>query len=98
MLADGQAQRKGTGLMAHFRYRVAAGSVITLRSTSLGGQQRNAIWRLREAQDMQQQAAARRSPRTAAVQLNAAHTRYPFSPTITIVAAPATIRNGIRIA
>ncbi|MGT0196419.1 hypothetical protein ACJ51O_19565 [Burkholderia pyrrocinia] len=53
MLADGQAQRKGTGLMAHFRYRVAAGSVITLRSTSLGGQQRNAIWRLREAPDMQ---------------------------------------------
>lgn len=98
MLADGHAQRNGTEPMAHFRYRVAAGAAVTLRSTSRGGQQCNAIWRLREAQDMHQQAAARRSPRTAAVQLNAAHTRYPFSPTITIVAAPATIRNGIRIA
>ncbi|MCA3876309.1 MAG: hypothetical protein IOC41_23825, partial [Burkholderia sp.] len=51
---DGQAQRKGTELMAHFSYQVAAGAVITLRSTSLGGQQCNAIWRLREAPDMQQ--------------------------------------------
>ncbi len=97
MPADGLAQRKSTEPMAHFRYRVAAGAVITLRSTSRGGQQCNAIWRLCEAQDMQQQAAAGRSP-PAAVQLNAAHTRYAFSPTITIVAAPATIRNGIRIA
>ncbi|AWV03761.1 hypothetical protein DM992_31735 [Burkholderia sp. JP2-270] len=98
MLVDGQAQRKGTELMVHFRYRVAAGAVITPRSTSLGGQQRNAIRRLREASDLQQQAATRRSPRTAAGQLNAANTRYAFSPTITIVAAPATIRSGIRIA
>ncbi|RQU11522.1 hypothetical protein DF153_20105 [Burkholderia cenocepacia] len=38
------------------------------------------------------------SGRPAPVQLNAAHTRYAFSPTITTVAAPATIRSGIRIA
>lgn len=54
VLIDGHAQRKGTELMAHFWYRIAAGSVITLRSTSLGGQRCNAIWRLREAPDMQQ--------------------------------------------
>ncbi|WP_396332608.1 hypothetical protein [Burkholderia anthina] len=54
VLIDGHAQRKGTELMAHFWYRIAAGAVITLRSTSLGGQQCNAIWRLREAPDMQQ--------------------------------------------
>ncbi|WP_175774220.1 hypothetical protein [Burkholderia anthina] len=54
VLIDGHAQRKGTELMAHFWYRIVAGAVITLRSTSLGGQQCNAIWRLREAPDMQQ--------------------------------------------
>ena len=54
VLIDGHAQRKGTELMAHFWYRIVAGTVITLRSTSLGGQQCNAIWRLREAPDMQQ--------------------------------------------
>ncbi|MGS0891419.1 hypothetical protein ACVBGC_02475 [Burkholderia stagnalis] len=47
-------QRKGTELMAHFWYHVTAGTVITLRSTSLGGQQCNAIWRLRETPDMRQ--------------------------------------------
>ncbi|WP_256978299.1 hypothetical protein [Burkholderia sp. HI2500] len=36
--------------------------------------------------------------RPAAVQLKAAHTRYAFNPTITTVAAPATIRSGGRIA
>ena len=54
VLVDGQPQRKGTELMAHFWYQVVAGTVITLRSTSLGGQQCNVIWRLREAPDMQQ--------------------------------------------
>ncbi|KVU53004.1 hypothetical protein [Burkholderia cepacia] len=54
VLVDGQPQRKGTELTAHFTYRIAPGTVVTLRSTSLGGQQCNAIWRLREAPDMQQ--------------------------------------------
>ncbi|WP_275924559.1 hypothetical protein [Burkholderia sola] len=54
MRVDGHAQRKGTELMAHFWYQIAAGTVVTLRATSLGGQQCNAIWRLREAPDMQQ--------------------------------------------
>ncbi|WP_321924990.1 hypothetical protein [Burkholderia sp. BCC1998] len=54
VLIDGQAQHKGPDLMTHFWYRISAGTVITLRSTSLGGQQCNAIWRLREAPDMQQ--------------------------------------------
>ncbi|WP_063551877.1 hypothetical protein [Burkholderia territorii] len=54
VLIDGHAQPKGTELMAHFWYRIVAGTVITLRSTSLGGQQCNAIWRLRETSDMQQ--------------------------------------------
>ncbi|WP_227791619.1 hypothetical protein [Burkholderia sp. BE17] len=53
MLVDGHAQRNGTEPMVHFWYRVAAGAVITLRWTSLGGQQCNAIWRLRAAPDMQ---------------------------------------------
>ncbi|WP_321807272.1 hypothetical protein [Burkholderia sp. BCC1993] len=54
VVIDGQAQRKGPDLMTHFWYRISAGTVITLRSTSLGGQQCNTIWRLREASDMQQ--------------------------------------------
>ncbi|KUY67798.1 hypothetical protein WI25_21295 [Burkholderia cepacia] len=54
VLVDGQAHRKGIEPMAHFWYQITAGTVITLRSTSLGGQQCCAIWRLREAPDMQQ--------------------------------------------
>jgi hypothetical protein len=54
VLVDGQAYRKGIESMAHFWSQITAGAVITLRSTSLGGQQCRAIWRLRDAPDMQQ--------------------------------------------
>ncbi|WGS46891.1 hypothetical protein LFL97_32365 [Burkholderia sp. JSH-S8] len=54
VVIDGRTYCKGTELMGHFSHRVSAGTVIVLRSTSIGGQQCNAIWRLREASDIQQ--------------------------------------------
>ena len=51
---DGHTFRKGKDLMTHFWHPISAGTVIVLRSTSLGGQLCNAIWRLRDAPEIQQ--------------------------------------------